>query len=323
MGKYPIMPKPIQLHISTPCHEDWSKMTPDERGRYCTACQKTVVDFTGMIDAEIIRYISRAGSNICGRLLPGQMNRTLVPLSPVQRNGGKGWQFLLAGLMLTTEGSMPHHPAATGSGSSQMAPAPVREDSTDAILMGVLVPQMELDTPAPAKVMEVDTPGIVKGEISVQPIDTALEVKLPGGDGDTIISQIGDRHPCTPADSSLQGYVGGISVQHITPMDTLIRFVKDTLTTLRVLPKQEVKVYPNPINRGSAFHLAWQSEPGTYKVNLLSMTGALIQTRVVQVGSSSQVDTWVMPDGLAAGVYIIQVIPPGHASVFTQKVVVE
>jgi len=117
-------------------------------------------------------------------------------------------------------------------------------------------------------------------------------------------------------------------------VDSIRQFVKDTLRALRILPKQgvpelrdlskqELKIYPNPVSRGNAFHLAWQSEPGTYEVRLISVSGALIQSRVVQVGSPSQVDTWEMPGGLGAGVYIIQVVRPGQAGGFTQKVVVE
>jgi len=311
------MPKPIRLQITTPCHEDWGKMQPVERGRHCTACQKTVVDFTNMSDAEIIRHLTRAGSNICGRLLPGQMNRPLVPLSPVpvQRNGGKGWQLLLAGLMVTADGAMPHHPTVVGALSHKVPP---KADSPGSILMGVMLPQIELDTTV--KVTEVEMPGAVDGTISVIVEDTIPRIEAPPEDT-VALQKVGPE--CMPADSSEIAYTGGITVQKRTPMDTLKQMVKDTLTALHILPRRELKVYPNPIIRGSAFHLAWQSEPGTYKVNLLSVTGSLIQTRLVEVGSSSQVDTWEIPSGLAAGVYIIQAVCVGQTGVFTQKVVVE
>lgn len=320
--KLPCMPKSLQLHVPTPCHEDWRNMLPTEKGRHCAACQKTVVDFTGMSDAEIIRYITRAGSNVCGRLLPDQINRPLVSLSPVQRNGGKGWQLLLAGLMLTAEGNWPHHPAAAGVVSSQIAPP--KEDSTDGILMGVVVPQLELDT---VKVVEVESPGVLMGDISFQVGDTMPRVEAPPEDTMALQKK---NISCKPEDSLENVIMGGITVKQSTlvdtikqPVDTIKRIVKDTLTALRILPKQALHIYPNPVSRGSVFHLVWQSEPGTYKVNLLSLAGALIQARVVEVGSSSQVDTWEMPGGLAAGVYIIQVIRPGQPGGFTQKVVVE
>ena len=37
--------KPI---IPNPCHEDWNKMTPEDKGRHCSVCDKVVIDFTKM-----------------------------------------------------------------------------------------------------------------------------------------------------------------------------------------------------------------------------------------------------------------------------------
>ena len=38
--------KQLTLSIPTPCTEDWNNMTPDKNGKFCAACQKTVVDFS-------------------------------------------------------------------------------------------------------------------------------------------------------------------------------------------------------------------------------------------------------------------------------------
>ena len=37
-----------QYHIPEPCHEDWDAMTPEEKGRFCKVCEKSVVDLTAM-----------------------------------------------------------------------------------------------------------------------------------------------------------------------------------------------------------------------------------------------------------------------------------
>ena len=47
------------LAIPKPCHEDWSKMTPNAKGRFCKSCVKTVVDFTEMDVDEIQDYIHK------------------------------------------------------------------------------------------------------------------------------------------------------------------------------------------------------------------------------------------------------------------------
>ena len=69
--------KPLSLHIDEPCHEKWSEMTPNEQGRFCNACQKTVTDFTGLTDNEILNIV-RNNSNVCGRFYADQLERKIV-----------------------------------------------------------------------------------------------------------------------------------------------------------------------------------------------------------------------------------------------------
>lgn len=45
------------ISIPKPCHEDWSKMTPSEKGRFCQSCSKSVIDFTQMSQQSIETYL--------------------------------------------------------------------------------------------------------------------------------------------------------------------------------------------------------------------------------------------------------------------------
>lgn len=70
-----------KISIPTPCHEDWSQMTPNELGRHCNACAKTVVDFTQMSDEAVQLYLlSRHGERICGRFSTVQLHRIEIHL---------------------------------------------------------------------------------------------------------------------------------------------------------------------------------------------------------------------------------------------------
>ncbi len=77
------MPKHLQISIAEPCHENWDKMTPVNRGRFCDSCQKQVVDFSNMSDREIAAFFKKPtqsltkGGSICGRFMSDQLERSI------------------------------------------------------------------------------------------------------------------------------------------------------------------------------------------------------------------------------------------------------
>lgn len=67
------------ITLNNPCHEDWDSMSATDKGRYCAACQKTVIDFTLMTDGQILDIFKKAGSNSpCGNFLNTQLDRPLI-----------------------------------------------------------------------------------------------------------------------------------------------------------------------------------------------------------------------------------------------------
>ncbi len=63
------------VKIVDPCHEDWSKMTPTEQGKFCLSCQKQVVDFTKMCDEELLLFLSsQKDKKVCGRFKQSQLS---------------------------------------------------------------------------------------------------------------------------------------------------------------------------------------------------------------------------------------------------------
>lgn len=57
-----------RISIPEPCHEDWNNMLPEEQGRHCLSCCKTVVDFSGWEADRILTYLQdRKEERVCGR----------------------------------------------------------------------------------------------------------------------------------------------------------------------------------------------------------------------------------------------------------------
>jgi hypothetical protein len=86
------MPRSLTLTIPQPCHEEWAAMTPAAAGRHCAACQKAVVDFTAMSDAEILAHLAGAEpGNTCGRFGASQLARPLQPLALAASSRWRAW----------------------------------------------------------------------------------------------------------------------------------------------------------------------------------------------------------------------------------------
>ncbi len=86
------MKKKVSITIPTPCLEDSKKMAIIDKGRFCSSCNKHIIDFTRLSDIEIVRIINEAKEKVCGRFLPSQLNR---PLKNVPKKASIFPQLLL------------------------------------------------------------------------------------------------------------------------------------------------------------------------------------------------------------------------------------
>lgn len=72
----------LQLSIPQPCSENWDNMPPNERGRHCSNCNKTVIDFSLFTDKQLIDFFHKTKENICGRFTSFQLQRQMVYVEP-------------------------------------------------------------------------------------------------------------------------------------------------------------------------------------------------------------------------------------------------
>ncbi len=104
------MPKKLSavvVSVPQPCGEDWGEMTPEERGRFCGACGKVVVDFSATTDAELITAL-RLRSSGCGNFRVSQLERPVV-VQPSPRHTLR-WSKALAAVMAAA--GFVHHASA-------------------------------------------------------------------------------------------------------------------------------------------------------------------------------------------------------------------
>ncbi|HEV3412626.1 MAG TPA: hypothetical protein VG101_09105 [Puia sp.] len=354
------MKETLRLNIPVPCTEDWEKMLPAERGRHCQQCCKTVVDFTGMSDEEVMRFfVTRAegaGSGatdgggvhgeggggvaygeggVCGRFASDQLGRELAP-APVQRNGFKGWPLVVAGALVLGQGQEGARQEKTGKvlrqvGSGVRSPMEMGETVTvpdTSVLLGdtTLIRDTSVD---------MGIPVVMVGDVEERKMSVKGEIAL----NDTVEAMPADTVTAVvkPKEESYTGLVVivpdttmGVGKRMDTvsrikvAIDTVVNIWKDTVAAVSAVvgPDEAVKVYPNPVMRGGMVRLLWGVEDGRYQVAMISVGGGVVQERVVVVGGKGQVDEWALPEGLAAGVYFLRVVGPGTRA-YTVEVLVQ
>lgn len=87
-----------KISIPHPCTQVWGDMQPIPNGRFCGSCQKTVIDFFGMSNTEILDILS-SSSQICGRFTDFQLLSLNNSVIPPKRSFSLKWLSVAAAVI--------------------------------------------------------------------------------------------------------------------------------------------------------------------------------------------------------------------------------
>ncbi|HMH21116.1 MAG TPA: hypothetical protein VK563_05045 [Puia sp.] len=144
------MSKNLQIHIAEPCHESWEKMDEAGKGRFCSSCSKTVIDFTLMSDQQVLSYLNDPKRKVCGRFASDQLDRDFTV---VKERGKKPWSVVwrlaVVGMLLSAKGQAQQRYPKPGisklvkkKAAKKIVGAPVSEMGT----VGMITPRIVTDT---------------------------------------------------------------------------------------------------------------------------------------------------------------------------------
>ncbi len=140
------------LRIASPCHEDWEKMTGDERVRHCAACDKDVYNLSVMARADAERLLRERIGDVCVRLYQradGTVITSDCPVGVKKKRIRRLAYGALGGGALTAAGalSMFAHPEkplrATANGSPDIGPIEVESNDPVTSVTGAIQPDPE------------------------------------------------------------------------------------------------------------------------------------------------------------------------------------
>ena len=155
------------IEIPEPCHADWDAMRPEDKGRFCFDCRKTVHDLSAMTKDEAKDFLRRSACNdICvsyqhhedGTLAfrePAPRPSTVVPVARLLRPRSVAAAVASAGMAMALAACAPHGDAPA---QRYAAEAPAFEAPGVVIPIGVAEKPVVEDEPCDPEVTKVTEP---------------------------------------------------------------------------------------------------------------------------------------------------------------------
>lgn len=333
------------LHVATPCNEDWSKMTPVEKGRFCDSCAKQVMDFTIMTDTEILKHLKAGGGKICGRIHKDQLERAL---HDIDRKKKKSWQFLMAGfaslLFSVVKGNaqkkeLKEVPKAGLLSTNNSSIFTEQLQQSNLTLKGKVINAEQESLLNAYALNPVSLEKILvnnQGRFVMQ-VNEKVDAVLVGAKGfDSRMVPVGllqnkdTTITLNATDTTITGIggfdkgdlngtniiMGGItSFEKMEARDTVITFVK------KIFNNSFFKILPNPSTKGGVGIAIKQA--GTYTIHIFDNNSKLVHMQEVTVNAKGEVVQIVFPGCLVKGTYYIRLIDKKTNKQYVDKLIVQ
>lgn len=331
--------KKLYLSIPQPCHEDWNKMSPEDKGRLCASCQKVVVDFTSMSDRQLAEFFKKPQGHACGRFQQEQLERDIV--IPGKRVPWIKYffQFALPAFLVSMK--------ATAQKAKIVVP---NETISNRVMLEKVAVPVENKKAELVKGRLVDKNGngivyatiMVKGthigtqtdstgnfQIKIEPDDNlvlvasavgyeTVEVKMKDFiDRITMEDKMITLNPVIITSNELTGRLGGFVV--CTRVERTLPTIKQIIDTAF----SRFSIYPNPVQKNSSFKIDVKKvQTGNYLISIINLSGQTVQSTEAVIENKYQIININLKD-LSAGNYFVRLINRNTGKYFTEKIVVQ
>lgn len=344
------MRKYIQLSIPEPCHEDWDKMTTVDKGKFCGACQKKVIDFTMMSDDQLMAFfrkpvqsLTKEGST-CGRFTGEQLDGNIdIPRKRIP------WvkyffQIALPAFLVSSKVSAQGKVLVQGNfimipGDKKNATESKKITEGEKKISGRIIDDNDMGVPYASVFIKGTTIGsaadssgnfnlkyagtedcivLVSSYVGFESIETEINLNRMG---ETILLRM--------AGNSLLGEVvvtgliqtKGRVVTGATSSVTKINFF-DTISNI-LCSKPALKLYPNPIQKNNSLTIEMDKrEKGTHLIQLVGINGQIVLHKEFWLDKNSSTFIVDIP-AVAAGGYLVSVLNKKSGKISSEKIIIE
>ena len=326
--------KKFELSIPKPCHENWDAMTADQQGRFCGACQKTVIDFTGMSDRQIAAFFKKPVGNVCGRFGGDQLNRIIEV--PRKRIPWIKYFFTIAlpAFLLSKKAAAQGEVRLKGKVAMCERPALIRGDTAllppqksqvPKVIRGSVVDESGNPLPGASVFIKNTNRGVATDELGKFKVElqnkneTELIISYVGFEMRTVNISEKDSISIT-LNSAMQGEVVvtlGLVVRK-KPASVPLMPIKQTDTAF-----SKFSVFPNPADRNSVFTIETKDlEEGRYNLSIVTSNAEIVQTRELMIEKKTKRFS-VQLENIAAAPYFIRLTNKANNKSYTEIILVK
>jgi hypothetical protein len=325
----PTIMKKIQLSIPEPCHENWHNMTPTQQGRYCNACAKEVIDFSNMSDSDVLNYFlaKKKADTICGRAYPDQLERDITAL-PEKKKYWQ-WYYMLTAFLffmkpvkakaqgtfiVVADSAAPVYKIRFGAGEEQskkhVVSAVVKNETGDAVSFA------SIHIVGTNRGTATNEQGVFN--LKMEGEEMMIEVSALGYETKKVVLTVPIQEDIilTKANKVLSEVVvvfltgtvrGKIRMGGVTSKDKVkSNSFMDTLMQIFTSP---IKVYPNPVHKGSSFTINLKlKQTGLYTIQISDAAGRLISEQKINALTKEWKQNVQSSSTWSGGVYYIKVL---------------
>lgn len=346
------MSEKLFLSIADPCHEDWSKMTPVEQGRFCSSCQKKVVDFTTQTDEEILAFFNNYNGTACGRFTDDQLDK---PIQQIEFKPASSFLKYAAGLLLPAflfatkaKGQVKEEPPKVTCDlvqpdisqmlSGKVGFVSINPKSSSFQMNGRVIDET---TNEPLAGVSIIIKGTNQGVVT--DANGLYSIFLPSKKAVLQFSSVGyemkevkgnelNRNAATviKMKTAAMGMLSEVVVvgyesRRMGGMTGAMSIVtRNRFSIVDSILPAKIKIYPNPVAASGTINVSFPNvKPGMYQLRLLSATGQLFYSFQKQISGKGETEQIHLGNTTAPGLYIVQVLDEKKKIVQTTKLTIQ
>lgn len=309
------------LRIEKPCHENWNNMLPEEQGKFCMKCAKTVMDFTTKTKDEIVDFFKQRNfETACVRT----RNELLDPLQAQLRLKQRLARF--AYLLYLAFGSILfscNTPGSTNTLGIVLAVSePARDEAQNATtgLMVTRMPEIEQQEFVKGN-MFPNHANANEGEIIFHPDTIQLNGVTVNGDysiNDTSMTLgkvVLNTKSISCFTGELQSFTTGLMISRVYEAESGIEMTDSTQVVsvknnsesqLHLITESPLLlVYPNP-NSGEFMIQLKNGKNAKAKLSIVNSAGQIVKELNAAAFTDTESPVTVNINDLAAGIYFVR-----------------